>query len=167
MFNKGDAVIHPTRGAGIVVGFRKFKRDGGTKRYYQITLLGDEDTKLMVPVEESEVGLRRPVSKSRMRHVWRLLRADPQTLSNDYKKRQKATEAKLSSGDILQITEVVRDMTWRQHEKNDLTQRGKEILDKSIALLTGEIAAALGVDLAIAMEQISTRLHANLPPEPV
>ena len=38
MFEIGDAVVHPTRGAGVVTGFKELQRRGTSERYYKIKL---------------------------------------------------------------------------------------------------------------------------------
>jgi CarD family transcriptional regulator len=165
MFKVGDAIIHPVRGAGVVIGIERRPWRGRTDRYYTIRLLAEEGTTLMVPVDTAEtLGLRRAVTESKLKRVWRVLRADPQRLPVDHKKRYQFLKEKLQSGDIIDVTEVVRDMAWRQQEEGRLTTVGKRLYDKGITLLAGEIAAVQSTEVENAEMEIRERLQELLSP---
>lgn len=163
MFKVGDAIIHPVRGAGVVIGIEKRPWRGRSDRYYTIRLLAEEGTTLMVPVDTAEtLGLRRAIAQSKLSRVWRVLRADPQTLPVDHKERYQLLKEKLQTGNILEVTEVVRDMAWRQQQEGRLTTVGKRLYEKGITLLAGEIAAVQSTDVANAEMEIRTRLEERL-----
>jgi RNA polymerase-interacting CarD/CdnL/TRCF family regulator len=162
MFNVGDPVVHPIRGAGIVKGFEKLRRHGDEQLYYIIELLGLPDSSLMVPVkkngEESDI-LRPPISKANLSKVWRVLEDQPERLPSAHKTRHKLMEDKLQAGDILEVAGAIRDMAWRDAQERGLTSKGKRIYERGITLLSAEIAAAQGVDLVRAEEQVRERLR--------
>jgi RNA polymerase-interacting CarD/CdnL/TRCF family regulator len=162
MFEKGDAVVHPVRGAGIVRGFEKLRRKGRDRLYYIIELLGLPDSSLMIPVkqngEETEI-LRPPISETDLTIVWDVLSDKPQTLPSAHKTRHKMVEDKLHTGDILETAEAVRDMAWREHTEKGLTSRGKRIYERGITLLSAELAAAQGLKLSEAQTQIQEQMQ--------
>jgi RNA polymerase-interacting CarD/CdnL/TRCF family regulator len=161
MFEKGDPVVHPVRGAGIVRGFEKLRRKGRDRLYYIIELLGLPDSSLMIPVkqngEETKI-LRPPISESNLRSVWEVLSDEPQTLPSAHKTRHKMVEDKLHTGDIMKTAEAVRDMAWREHTEKGLTSRGKRIYERGITLLSAELAAAQGLELTDAQTQIQEQM---------
>ncbi|MBN1955233.1 MAG: hypothetical protein JW900_09315 [Anaerolineae bacterium] len=164
MFDIGDPVVHPTRGAGFVVGFEEFQRQGDVRRYYKIKLLGQEESSLMIPIYNADsVGLRPAMTRRQLQRIWSVLRAEPEVLPKDYKARQKLVESKLATGDILQIAEAVRDMAWRLHQENDLTKRGKQIYQRSLMMLAAEVAASKGVSLVEAEAVVRARLQEIMP----
>ena len=70
MFEVGDAVVHPVRGAGVVTDIEELQRDGGNKAYYKIKLLSQVRTSLMVPVKDAATrGLRHAVERSKLGRV--------------------------------------------------------------------------------------------------
>ena len=165
MFKAGDAIIHPVRGAGIVVRVEERQWRGSNDLYYRIRLLGQPDIGLMIPVGVAKkIGLRRAIPQSRLEQVWRVLRADPNTLPTDHKKRYRVVKEKLHAGDVFQVAEVVRDMAWRQRREGSLTTMGKRIYEEGIRILAGEIAAVQGVDLDDAEAQVRARLEESLSP---
>jgi len=161
MFEVGEAVVHPTRGAGVVIGFEEFKRHGTPRRYYKIQLLGRERTKLMIPVQDAEErGLRHPIGQARL---FAVLRSDPEELPSHHKSRYKAVDTKLRSGNILKVAEAIRDLAWRRRKEDGLTVRERRVFRKAMRLVTGEISAAQGIDVEEAEAEVHSVVQKNLP----
>jgi CarD family transcriptional regulator len=159
MFEVGDAVVHPVRGAGVVTDIEELQRDGGNQVYYRIKLLSQVRTTLMLPVKDAAVrGLRRAVQRSKLGRVWRALLAKPKRLPADYEKRYEVLDEKLQSGDLFQIAEVVRDLTGRLREQESPTAGDRQKYRKGIKLLAAEIAAARDDDPAHVEAQVRARL---------
>lgn len=159
MFKIGDAIIHPIRGAGIIVDLIKRQWHGDDKMYYKVELLSHPDTNLMIPTGRAQtLGLRRVISKSKLKKVWRVLCSAPKELPSDHKARYEILSDRLHTGDALQVAGMVRDMTGRQHQKGKLTTVGKRKYEAGINILAGEIAAVQGVDVSQAEAQIREKL---------
>ena len=168
MFKAGDAIIHPVRGAGVVICVEERQLRGNSALYYRINLLGQPGTRLMIPVSAAEtLGLRCVIQQSELKKVWHVLRATPKTLPDNHKKRYELLDDKLHTGDVFQVAEVVRDMTWRQQREGSLTTIGKQRYEEGIKILTGEIAAVQGVDLDDAEAQVRAKLMESLSPTTV
>jgi CarD family transcriptional regulator len=165
MFKAGDSIVHPVRGAGVVVRVVERQWRGRSALYYKIRLLGQQGVTLMVPTDVAEtLGLRYAIPRSRLKQVWRVLRADPERLPANHKQRYQLLREKLHAGNVFQVAEVVRDMAWRQEREGRLTTVGRRIYEEGIALLAGEIAATQGVDMADAETQVAARLGESLSP---
>jgi CarD family transcriptional regulator len=163
MFKAGDAVVHPVRGVGVVEGVERREWRGSSDLYYRIRLLAQQGTSLMIPITAADtLGLRRAIPRSKLGQVWRVLRANPETLPTHHKKRYKLLEEKLHTGDVFQVAEVVRDMAWRRQRKGRLNTMGKRMYKQGIVLLAGEIAAVKGIGLADAELQVRARLSESL-----
>ena len=166
MFDVGDAVVHPTCGAGVVVGFTEFQRDGSTTQYYDIELLGESSSNLMLPIDRAEAaGLRPVVSQLRLIQVWRTLRSDPDTLSDDHKVRYTRLGEKLQGAVILRVAEAVRDLAGRRQVRNQFTIKEKRFYERAMTLLAAEIAAVQSSDMGEAKAQIKTLLQENRSPQ--
>lgn len=162
-FKTGDAIIHPVRGAGLVVRVEERQWRGRDALYYRIELLGQRGTQVMVPAGAVEkIGLRRAIPRSKLNQVWRVLRADPKKLPTNHKQRYKLLGDKLHAGDVYQVAEAVRDMAWRQQRQGNLTTMGKRMYEEGLRILAGEIAAVQGVDLNAAEAQVRDRLSERL-----
>ena len=168
MFQVGDTVIHPHRGAGKIVGIEKLQCLGSDKLYYSIELSDGLKTRVWVPVGNArKTGLRQLMLKSQLGQIWRVLRSRPETLSPDHKKRYESLQEKLRGGDIFRIAEVVRDIFWDDHRSHRLTVVGKKLYNRGLMLLTSEVAAVQGCDSEAAEAMISDVLGASLAAEPV
>lgn len=162
MFKVGDAVVHPVRGAGVVIGIEERQRRGDDSLYYRIELLGQPAIRLMLPVSVAEeIGLRRAVSRARLEEVWETLCGNPQTLPGDNNERYQLLREKLRGGDVFQVAEVVRDMASRQQGERGLTTVGKRLYEESLTLLAAEVAAAQDSCLTDAESQIRGMLREN------
>jgi CarD family transcriptional regulator len=159
MFKVGDAIIHPVRGAGIVVRVEERQWRGRSEMYYKVELLSQPGTNLMVPTNAAQtLGLRHAIPQSKLNKVWRVLRATPKELPGDHKKRYALLDDKLHTGDVFQVAEVVRDMAWRKKQEGRLTTVGKRRYEEGMRILTGEIAVAQDIDLGDAEAQVREKL---------
>jgi CarD family transcriptional regulator len=165
MFKAGDSIVHPVRGAGVVVRVEERQWRGCSALYYKIRLLGQRGVTLMVPTDVAEtLGLRRAIPQSKLTQVWRVLRADPERLPANHKERYQLLRDRLHAGNVFQVAGVVRDMAWRQEREGRLTTVGRRIYEEGITLLAGEIAAAQGVDVGDAEIQVAAQLGESLSP---
>ena len=164
MFKVGDTVVHPGYGAGVVTDVKEMAFLGNErKRYYSIELLSQPETTVMIAVRnEEKIGLRSPISQSKLKRLWRILRAGPRTLPSDHNKRYALLKEKLHDGDILEIAKVLRDLAWRRENRRSLTTRGKRLYEESLELLASEVAGAQGSEFDIAEAQIADRLAASI-----
>lgn len=161
MFSTGDAIVHPTRGVGVVIDIQEREWQGSNSQYYQIELLGREPSlQLMVPIEEAdELGIRRAIQRSEVGEVWDVLLSEPEDLPANHKTRHALLTDRLHTGDVFQIAQVLRDLSRRQRDQDHLTTRGRRIYKDALTFLAGEIAAAEEIDVAEAEIRIREKLR--------
>ncbi len=163
MFRIGDMVVHTHRGAGQIVDIEKLQCLGSAKKYYAIELMDGAGTRVWVSVQNADGGeLRPPISKTKLAQVWRVLRAKPQDLPSDHNERYKVIEAKLGSGDSLQVAEAMRDLAWKNDVVRGLTSEGRRLYQRSIAFLSSEVAVTEGSNLDAVKTRISQVLGKNV-----
>jgi len=93
----------------------------------------------MVPVESTEqVGLREVVSRGEADKVFDLLREDASWMPILWGQRYKLNMAKVMSGDIYQVAEVVRNLSLRARTKL-LSSAEKRMLAKAREILISEL----------------------------
>ena len=166
MFQIGDAVVHTARGAGVVESIVEHEWHGSSERYYAISLLSDPGTCVMIPaVAADEIGLRHAVSETKLVSVWRVFEEVPEELPVDHKKRYKAIEDRMSSGETMDVAGIVRDLAWRRRVKGKLTITGSRIFEHVMGVLAGEIAAVKGISFDEAESAVRGRLD-RLPEPP-
>ena len=142
MFRKGDKVVHPRHGAAVVEDLVEVERFGEQRVYVKLRL--PHGLTLMVPVESAEqVGLRGVVSRDELDEVFDLLRGDEGRTPILWGKRYRANLAKLISGDIYHVAEVVRDLSLRERGKG-LSSAEKRMLAKAREILISELTFVVG-----------------------
>jgi CarD family transcriptional regulator len=163
VYQVGEAVVLPAYGAGTVTNIGKLSYLGGDKEYYSIKLLDGSETQVWVPVMDAEKrGMRPPIASSQLSEVWHLLRTKPKTLPSDHQQRYDIVRQKLENGDVLQIAEALRDLSWKDYHVRSLTSEGKRLFDKAMKLLTTEVALVEGGDPDHVESQISSILDENV-----
>ena len=120
------------------------------------------DMQIMVPVEKvKDVGLRNVLKRSGIARVLRVLRSTPDELSSDHKERQKLATEKLQSSNLIEIAEVMRNLSWQQQRKGHLGSKDTRLLERARDLLAGELAVADGLGIEGALTRIETALGLN------
>jgi CarD family transcriptional regulator len=167
MFEIGDAVVHPDKGAGIIANIKRMPGLKKKRQCYKIRMVEKRPkTVLMIPIKHAQAtGLRLAISESQVDRVWQALSAAPQELPKQHKNRYKLLKDKLQTGDITKVAEVIRDLRWRRMnlKKGKLNVPGQRIYKKALHLLAGELAVAQDIDLQSAKEQIDSMLDESLP----
>ena len=142
MFRKGDKVVHPRHGAAVVEDLVELERFGEQRVYVKLRL--PHGLTLMVPVESTEqVGLRGVVSRDELDEVFDLLRGDEGRMPIIWGKRYRVNLAKLLSGDIYHVAEVVRDLSLRERGRG-LSSAEKRMLEMAREILISELTFVVG-----------------------
>ena len=131
------------------------------KEYYEIEILTDGLT-VHVPIEKVNDVIRPVISKNAITtKVMPIFKEKPEEAGTNWSRWYKVLTEKMTSGDILQVTEVVRDLTHAQLNKG-ISPALKRMLAKARTTLASEIACTLGIDEEDAIEKIDQ----NLPEDP-
>jgi len=143
VFRKGDMVVYPHHGAAVVEDLVELEKFGKRRTYVKLRLPHGSLT-LMIPVDSTEqVGLRGVVSRDEVDKVFDLLREDEGWMPILWGQRYKANLAKLTSGDIYHVAEVVRDLSARDRGRG-LSGAEKRMLAKAREILISELTLVVG-----------------------
>ena len=145
MYKVGDKVVYPHHGAGTVV--KKEKRDVlGEKREYLTIKILHNDMTVNVPSENAEkVGLRKVIGEDMVKVVVKALTGGGTQMPKNWNRRFKHNRDKMKTGDILELAEVVRNLSLRDHEKG-LSTGEKQMFVKAKKILASELMYAKGLD---------------------
>ena len=138
MFNVGDYIVYPMHGAGTVDAIEEKNILGEKQSYYIIKMPGE--VKVMVPTAKAEeVGVRGIIDKNSAQRVFKILEEDETEMSQNWNKRYRDNMDKMKSGDIYEIADVVRNLTFKQKEKG-LSTGEKKMLLNARQILVSELA---------------------------
>jgi CarD family transcriptional regulator len=104
------------------------------------------DLTIEVPAENVDlVGVRDVIGQDGLDKVFEVLRAPFTEEPTNWSRRYKANLEKLASGDVIKVSEVVRDL-WRRDQDRGLSAGEKRMLAKARQILISELALAEKTD---------------------
>ncbi len=160
MFKIGDKVVYPMHGAGVIESVEK-KEVLGEKKSYFVMKLPVGDMKVMVPIEGMDsLGLRPVIGDEDFEKVIKILQGEKTKMSGNWNRRYRANLEKLRTGDVFEVSEVVRNLALRDREKG-LSTGERKMLDNAKQILYSELTLAKG----IAEEEIEDMLQSSISVE--
>ena len=156
-FDVGDVVVHPHHGAAVIE--KREKKDlFGENREYLMLRFAYEDLTLRVPADSTdEVGLREVIDDEEVEEVFAVLRRKEARMPTNFSRRYKNHVAKLKSGDIYQLAEVVRNLSIRDKDRG-LSAGEKGMLTRARQILVSELTFAMGMSEEEAEEKLNEAL---------
>ena len=145
-FEVGETVVYPHHGAAKILAKEDRTIRGVTHKYLKLHVTqGDLEIWVREDNAVSEVGVRDVIDKKGVEQVFGVLRADFTEEPTNWSRRYKANLEKLASGDVIKVSEVVRDL-WRREQDRGLSAGEKRMLAKARQILVSELALARKTD---------------------
>jgi CarD family transcriptional regulator len=158
-FKSGDHVVYPTHGVGTVQGIETMSAAGYALQVIVVTFDENRMT-LRVPVgKAASSGLRKLASEEAMAEALDTLRGRARVKRTMWSRRAQEYEAKINSGDPVQIAEVVRDL-HRNAGQPDQSFSERQIYEQAMDRLAAELAAIDRTDKPAATEKLLNHLNA-------
>jgi CarD family transcriptional regulator len=156
-FKVGDKVVYPSQGVSVVEEISKEVLAGTEMKCYHLRLVGS-DSKVMVPVDNSErVGLRPLSEKKQVKKVMRRLKAAEGENAEDWKDRYRANLERIKTGDLDEIVDVLLCLAEVAGRKT-LSFRERKMYDHARLLLVNEVAEVDRRDVVKVEQQVEDAL---------
>ncbi|MFM6968705.1 MAG: CarD family transcriptional regulator [Microbacteriaceae bacterium] len=140
-YKVGETVVYPHHGAATIVEIKTRTIKGEDKKYLKLNVSQGGLT-IEVPSDNVEmVGVRDVIDKAGLERVFAVLRDPIVEEPANWSRRYKANLEKLASGDVIKVSEVVRDL-WRREQDRGLSAGEKRMLAKARQILISELALA-------------------------
>ena len=140
MFNVGDKIVYPMHGAGTIDSIEEKDILGEKQSYYILRMPGG--VKVMIPTAKAEeVGVRNIIDKGSADKVISVLEQNETDMDKNWNKRYRDNMDKMKSGDIYEIADVVRNLSFKQKEKG-LSTGEKKMLNNAKQILVSELVLA-------------------------
>ncbi|MDJ0336034.1 CarD family transcriptional regulator [Salinibacterium sp. G-O1] len=144
-FEVGETVVYPHHGAATIIEVKKRVIRGEEKLYLKLNV-AQGGLVIDVPAENVDlVGVRDVIGRDGVDKVFEVLRAPFTEEPTNWSRRYKANLEKLASGDVIRVSEVVRDL-WRRSQDRGLSAGEKSMLAKARQILISELALAEKTD---------------------
>lgn len=140
MFNVGDEVVYPMHGAGKIMAIEDKSILGEKQSYYIIKMPGE--VKVMVPTTKAEeIGVRSIIDKESAEKVIGVLEQESTEMSVNWNKRYRDNMERMKTGDIYEVADIVRNLSFKQKEKG-LSTGEKKMLLNAKQILVSELVLA-------------------------
>ena len=140
MFKVGDKIVYPMHGAGVIETIEERAILDERQSYYIIKMPGE--VKVMVPTAKAEeIGVRNIIDKETAGKVINVIKKDSTEMSIKWNKRYRDNVEKMKSGDIFEVADIVRNLSFKQKDKG-LSTTEKKMLLNAKQILVSELVLA-------------------------
>ncbi len=157
-FKKKEHIVYPAHGVGQIVDIEDREVAGINLSLYVITFEKDKMT-LRVPIAKAKaVGMRRVSGPDVIKNALTTLKGRARIKRTMWSRRAQEYEAKINSGDLISIAEVVRDL-HRGEGQPEQSYSERQLYEAAIDRMAREVAAADGIGEDAAVRKLESVLH--------
>ena len=151
-------VVYPSHGIGQILEIEKKEIAGQMLTMYVIEFEKEKMT-LRVPIEKTkEIGVRKVSTKNQLKDIFEILTGKAKIRRTMWSRRAQEYEAKINSGDIKLLTEVVRDL-FRSDSQPEQSYSERQLYEAARERLSREVAVIEKTDEQKAIEKMETILN--------
>ena len=153
-FKTNEYIVYPTHGVGRIVGIEEQEIAGMSLELFVITFEKDKMT-LRVPTGKLEtVGMRKLAEEDIVSKAMDTLKGRARVKRTMWSRRAQEYEAKINSGDLVAIAEVVRDL-YRSESQPEQSYSERQLYEAALDRMAREIAAVEKLDERGAVQRIT------------
>ena len=159
-----DYVVYPKHGVGQISEFKKINIGGIDVETYVIKFEKDKANG-MVPVNKQS-NLRPLATINQVNKCISILKSKPKIKRSMWSRRAQEYEAKISSGKIYELAEVVRDLNKGDDLMVDQSYSERQLFEKAYERILSEFQIILNVSLEDTQKKLDKALKRNLEVQP-
>ena len=153
-FKTNEWIVYPAHGVGRIVGIEEQEIAGMSLELFVITFEKDKMT-LRVPTGKSaSVGMRKLAEEGVVKRAMETLKGRARVKRTMWSRRAQEYEAKINSGDLIAIAEVVRDL-YRSESQPEQSYSERQLYEAALDRMAREIAAVEKLDERGAVQRIT------------
>jgi CarD family transcriptional regulator len=159
-FKTGEYVVYPAHGVGQIVSIEEQEVAGLTLELFVISFEQDKLT-LRVPVAKiKSVGMRKLAEEDMVKKALDTVTGRARVKRTMWSRRAQEYEAKINSGDLTAISEVVRDL-YRSDDQPEQSYSERQLFEQALLRMARELAAVRKVDDDQSVKELSEFLAKN------
>ena len=155
-----DFVVYPKHGVGQITEFKKINIGGIDVETYVIRFEKDKANG-MVPVNKQS-NLRPLATINQVNKCISILKSKPKIKRSMWSRRAQEYEAKISSGKIYDLAEVVRDLNKGDDLMVEQSYSERQLFEKAYERILSEFQIVLNVSLEETQKKLDKALKRNL-----
>ena len=160
VFKVNELVVYPAHGVGKVSMIEE-QEIAGVKLELYIVEFEKEKLRLKVPTSRAEQkGMRRLSDKTQIESALKVLKGRARIKRTMWSRRAQEYDAKINSGDIMAVAEVVRDL-YRSERQPEQSYSERQLFEQALDRMAREIAAVKKIDDDQAVKELEEYLTKN------
>ena len=160
LFKIKDYVVYPKHGVGQITEFKKISIGGIDVETYILSFEKDKASG-MIPVNKQS-HLRPLATINQVNKCMSILKSKPKIKRSMWSRRAQEYEAKISSGKIYELAEVVRDLNKGDDIMVDQSYSERQLFEKAYERLLTEFQIILGIGLENTQKKLDKALKRNI-----
>ena len=156
-FKTNEFVVYPAHGVGQILAIEEQEIAGATLELFVINFMKDKMTLRVPTAKVANVGMRKLSEPSLVKRALETLKGRARVKRTMWSRRAQEYEAKINSGDIVAIAEVVRDL-FRSESQPEQSYSERQLYEAALDRLSREIAVVQHVTETEAVKEIEANL---------
>jgi CarD family transcriptional regulator len=156
-FKTNEFVVYPAHGVGQILAIEDQEIAGAKLELFVINFMKDKMTLRVPTAKVANVGMRKLSEPALVRKALDTLKGRARIKRTMWSRRAQEYEAKINSGDIVAIAEVVRDL-YRSESQPEQSYSERQLYEAALDRLSREIAVVQHVTETEAVKEIEGQL---------
>jgi CarD family transcriptional regulator len=156
-FKTNEYIVYPAHGVGQIVAIEEQEVAGAKLELFVINFVKDKMTLRVPTAKVAAVGMRKLAEGGLVKRALETLKGRARIKRTMWSRRAQEYEAKINSGDIVAISEVVRDL-FRSESQPEQSYSERQLYEAALDRLSREIAAVQHVTETEAVKEIEAAL---------
>jgi CarD family transcriptional regulator len=159
-FRVGELIVYPAHGVGRISAIEE-QEIAGAKLELYIVDFEREKLRLKVPTNRAEQkGMRRLADRGLIEHAMKVIRGRARIKRTMWSRRAQEYDAKINSGDLIAVAEVVRDL-YRSDRQPEQSYSERQLFEQALFRMARELAAVRKIDDDQSVKELSEFLAKN------
>jgi CarD family transcriptional regulator len=156
-FKTNEFVVYPAHGVGQILAIEEQEIAGARLELFVINFMKDKMTLRVPTAKVANVGMRKLSEPALVKRALETLKGRARIKRTMWSRRAQEYEAKINSGDIVAIAEVVRDL-FRSDSQPEQSYSERQLYEAALDRLSREIAVVQHVTETEAVKEIEGQL---------
>lgn len=156
-FKTNEFVVYPAHGVGQILSIEEQEIAGAKLELFVINFIKDKMTLRVPTAKVAQVGMRKLSEPALVKKALETLKGRARIKRTMWSRRAQEYEAKINSGDIVAIAEVVRDL-YRSESQPEQSYSERQLYEAALDRLSREIAVVQHITETEAVKEIEASL---------
>ncbi|EIG60683.1 CarD family transcriptional regulator [Bradyrhizobium sp. JR4.1] len=156
-FKANEFVVYPAHGVGQILAIEEQEIAGAKLELFVINFIKDKMTLRVPTAKVANVGMRKLSEPALVKRALETLKGRARVKRTMWSRRAQEYEAKINSGDIVAIAEVVRDL-YRSESQPEQSYSERQLYEAALDRLSREIAVVQHSTETEAVKEIEAQL---------